>query len=794
MTRQWADTVYPEVKESHSESEITESEPTKEEKELLQKFSILIFINLSRISLNSTLFKVFSEQIVMRSRNDISSLIDYIELHQENCCLILDGWDEYDPSSCPELTDIINGCAWPDVYSLTTSRIREQTVLPDNIDTQCMVKGFNQKQAILYIDKLLKALKYVEKNDIITTFIDSHKLWDIFRVPLLLNFLCTLYMSNVELPDKVTLLFTNIIQSTIGKQKLKHMKLKSCSSANIPLESYKSELMALGELGLSGLTGENTQTAFNKQKLMETVGDSGLKLGLLQMVKSQDPTGPVLYQFPHKSIQEHLSAIFIANSDQGLHTLLDYLDSIVKLYDHQLLLMFVCGLNPGVGKMLIQKIQKISECSNVTAAQCPGFSYWGWQTDNPGVGNLAFRHTETANDISPFIIKCCWELTNTGDIQNYNVFPFTQSSTDKEHIQIKPEINFKILSIGAINKLIELNQLSLNSGKVLNCYNLNITQDNIDQVNSLFSQLADNTHTETVNVTNVSCDVKSNILHTLIQHYNLLLSFVMFNVWLCVSDQVCVLQHLSTQQDLVILGLDKVSLSGCEEALCDTLTKLPSLKRLYLTSLSLPGWESRLCVAVSHINQLQLLALDNTDLSAAGDSLTVCTSRLSNLKYLNLGNTHITDNQTRQVVLQLPASPGLLFLSLANLPVYSAVNKLKQALPHLTRLKWLDVSDGGLDTDQVFAVISCLPPSVQVISADNDDTSDGIVSLIELLPSLPHLLYIFLDLSSVSDAVIQQLRSACQDLQVNLIGNDDDHKLHGPGVAQIVSDLMDECL
>ena len=794
MSLQWADIVKPVVKESHGESEIPDSEPTQQEKALLQKFSIVLFINLSRISPNSSLFSVLSEQIVMRSRNDISSLIDYIELHQENCCLILDGWDEYDQSSCPELTKIINGLLWPDVFSLTTSRIREQTVLPDYIDTRCMVKGFNQKQATMYIDKLLKAFKHAEKHsNIITTFIDSHKLWDIFKVPLLLSFLCTLYMSNVELSDKVTLLFTNIIQSNLGKEKLKHMKLKSSSNANVPLESYKSELMALGELGLSGLTGENTQTAFNKQKVIETVGESGLKLGLLQMVKSQDPTGPVLYQFPHKSVQEYVSAIYIANSDQGLNTLLEYLNSLIKVYDYQLLVMFVCGLNPGVGKRLIQKIQEISECSNVTAAQCPGFSYGGWETDNPGVADIAYRHTQTANDVSPFIIRCSFEMTSPDDIENYNIFPFTRSSTDREHIQIEPKINFRILSIETINKLIELNQLSLSSGNRLSCYNLNITHDNIDQVYSLFSHLADNTHTQGVDITNVSCGVKSNILHGLIQHYNHLLYFTMDNVCLCVSDQVSVLRHLSTQHDLVSLNLDKVSLSGCEEALCDTLTKLPSLRRLYLQSLSLPGWESRLCEAVSHNNQLQLLDLNNTDLSAAGDALNHCFNSLSNLKFLNLNDTHITDNQTRQVVLQLPACPGLLILSMDGLPVYSAVTELQQVVPHLTRLRVLDVSDGGLDTNQVVAVISCLPPSVQVIYAYNDDTSDGIVSLIELLPSLPHLLYIDLNLSSVSDSVIQQLRSACQDQQVNLIADIDDWRQHGPELARISNDLQDEC-
>ena len=792
MALQWADTVKQVVRESHAESEIPDSEPTKEEKELLQTFSIVLFINLSRISPNSSLFNVLSEQIVLSYMDDIRSLIHYIHSHQGDCCLILDGWDEYDPSSCPELTAIINGRHWPDAYMVITSRIREQTVLPENVDTQCMVKGFSKSQAALYIDKILKAYKKASKHDTITTFIDNHKLWDIFRVPLLLNFLCMLYMSNVQLSDKVTLLFTNVIQLTIGKQKLKDMKLKSGSSANTPLESYKSELMSLGELGLSGLTGENTQTVFNKQKVMDTVGESGLKLGLLQMVRSQDPTGPVLYQFPHKSIQEFVSAVYIANSDQGLNTLLVYLDSLIKVYDHQLLVMFVCGLNPSSGQRLIQKIQDISESSTVTAAQCPGFSFKGWETDNPDDVDIAWRHIETANDVSPFVIKCCWERSKPNDEEYQNEFPFTQLSSDTEHIQIKPILNFKILSIEMINKLIELNQLSLSSGNNVSFYNINITQDNIDQVNNLFSHLADNTHTEDVDITNVSCDIKSNILHDLIQCYDHLLYFCMVNVCLCVSDQVCVLQHLSTQ-DLVILYLDKVSLSGCEEALCDTLTKLPSLRRLILRSLSLPGWESRLCEAVSHINQLKLLDLYNTDLSAAGDAVPHCVNRLTNLKFLDLSDTQLTDNQTRQVVTQLPACPGLLLLSLYGLPVYSAVTDLQKVLPQLTLLRYLDVSYGGLDTDQVMAVISCLPPSVQVISAYNDDTSDGIVSLIELLPSLPNLLYIYLNLSPVSDAVIHQLRSACQDQQVSLIGNQDEYRQHLPGMAQIDSDIQDEC-
>ena len=246
--------------------------------------------------------------------------------------------------------------------------------------------------------------------------------------------------------------------------------------------------------------------------------------------------------------------------------------------------------------------------------------------------------------------------------------------------------------------------MSLSLFNKVSCYNINIAQDNINQVNSLFNHLADNTHTDNVDITKVTCEVTSNILHGLIQHYDHLLDFNMYNVCLCVSDQVCVLQHLSTK-DLVYLYLNKVYLSRCEEALCDTLTKLPSLKRLYLRSLSLSGWESRLCEAVSYIHQLQLLVLNNTDLSAAGDALPLCVNRLIKLKYLSMSDTHLTDYQTRQVVLQLPACPGLLYLSLFGLPLCSAVTELQNVLPQLNLLRVLGVNKAGLGPNQMVALI-----------------------------------------------------------------------------------------
>ena len=795
MALNWADIIKPEDKEPNADSEQPESEPTTEEKTFLEQFSLLLFVNLSRISPGSNLLTVLSEQSNLSSQDDIRYLIEHVRLHQGDCFLILDGWDEFHPSSCKELTDIINGHICPDAYVLITSRIREQTVLPQNINTQCLVKGFSKEKARLFIYKMLKIYRYAEKRDNdVSSFIDSKELWDIFKVPLTLSFLCTLYLESVALPETITLLFTKIIHLTILKRKRKDLKMKLSSNVDDnPLESHGEDLIRLGELGLSGLTGDSTKTAFNEQNVMKTLGKFGLNLGLLQKVKSQDPAGTVLYQFSHKSMQEYISAVYISNSDQGLNTFLNYLDNLIKVHDHQLLVKFISGLNPEIGQRLIQKIQDITESSTATGAQCPGFSWKGWESGEPDESDIAWRHTLTAKEISPFVISCCWELTKSSDSVDGTTFPFSSSLPDTGLIKINSTINFKILPLRTVVQLIELGRLSLCSGHKIFFYNIDITHDNKDQIVRLFRHLADNTKVRSVMFNNVTCQVKCNLMHDLIQHFNPLLKFDIQDVRLHQPDLVCVLGHLSTQHSLVKLLIFDVPLQGCEEALCKTLPHLLSLRALYLRGLSLPVWESKVCDGMSHLHKLELLDLTKTNLQAAGDVLPRCIHNFSKLKYLDLDETDLSEEQTRQTVFELKACSELLSLCLANLPVHSAVTELKEALPNLTQLMKIDFQSGGLKTEQIVSIISCLPPSVQHVEVDNNETSDGIVSLVKVLPSLPSLGFIQLQLTSVSNEVIHQLKAACEGQHVSLIANIDDVRKHGPKTSQIIMDIIKQC-
>ena len=239
------------------------------------------------------------------------------------------------------------------------------------------------------------------------------------------------------------------------------------------------------------------------------------------------------------------------------------------------------------------------------------------------------------------------------------------------------------------------------------------------------------------------------------------------------------------------LRLDNVTLSGCEASLCEAVTRLISLRRLYLQSLSLPGlYQKKLCEAVTGFTQLQQLSLYNTDMSAAGEALLTCLTALTLLTYIYLGDTQLTEDMTRAVVELLPSWPGLVYLSLDGLPVGKSVNKLKQMLPQLTRLRWLSVSDGGLDSQQLVEVFSSLPQSVQVVLAGGNDTQDDIISITQKLPFLPNLKYVKLSLHAISADISQQLKAAFQQSGAIIISSGQEYIQHGAEITRILKDMQ----
>ena len=763
-------------------------EPTKEEADLLKQFSLVLHVDLSKVRPNSTLHDVIFEQVLAGYRADIKKIIRYATSNQDKCLWLLDGFDEYDPSFCLEITNIVNGQHFPETTILITSRVRENTVMPKAIDAQCMIKGFNRIQAQEFIKKILKLSKSTLSGDELVKFVTDHHLWGVFSVPLMLTYLCLLYLTGSTLKDKVTDLFCSIIKLSLGRHKLKKMK-KPAADVKVTMSDYQTELSDLGKLAYLGLENNNTRTVFSQEEAVRVGGEAILDVGLLQKVKSDSPLSPsCLFTFGHKSIQECIAAVYISNDQIAFNKFSTYLNSLIKVYDCQLLVTFICGLHPVFGEQLIQKIKHISDTDTATAAQCPEFSYKGWETDKPGVFDLAWRQTTTASDVTPFLVQCCWEMSQSDESfhsSRREEFPYKPVSA-LPAIKLEPIINMNIINIYNLTQLIQTSKVVFSEGYKVMLYNLSHNKENDKHITALLDHISHNlTNISYLDITNMKSDIQCKSLPGI---FNTSYKWVkMKNVHLQPSDMQEVLHRLP--QDLVKLYLYNVTLSGCETSLCEAVTRLISLRTLYLQSLSLPGlYQEKLCEAVTGLKQLQKLDLYKTDMSAAGEALLTCLTALTLLIWLNLDDTQLTEDMTRAVVDLLPSRPGLLLLSLGVLPVRAAVGGLRQGLPQ-TRLRLLDVRDGGLDSQQLVEVFSSLPQSVQFLEARGNDTQDDIISITQKLPSLPNLKYVRLSLHRVSADITQQLKAAFQQTGAVIISSDQEYIQHVAGINRIIVDI-----
>ena len=415
-------------------------------------------------------------------------------------------------------------------------------------------------------------------------------------------------------------------------------------------------------------------------------------------------------------------------------------------------------------------------------------SYSGWETDKPGVGNLAVRQAATASDVTPFLVQCCWEMLQSDESAHSSHregFPYKPVSA-LPAIKLEPKINMNIINIYNLKQLIQTSKVVFSEGDMVRLYNLSHNKENDKHITTLLDHISHNlTNIRLLDITNMKSDIQCKSLPGI---FNTSYKVVnMMNVHLQPSDMQEVLHRLP--QDLVMLILINVTLSGCEASLCEAVTRLISLRRLYLQSLSLPGlYQEKLCEAVTGLTQLHKLSLSDTDMSAAGEALLTCLTALTLLTYLDLDYTQLTEDMTRAVVELLPSRPGLLYLSLAGLPVRAAVGGLRQGLPQ-TRLRWLSVRDGGLDSQQLVEVFSSLPQSVQVVDARGNDTQDDIISITQKLPSLPNLKYVWLSLHRVSADITQQLEAAFQQTGAVIISSDQEYIQHAAGIKRIIDDI-----
>ena len=405
-----------------------------------------------------------------------------------------------------------------------------------------------------------------------------------------------------------------------------------------------------------------------------------------------------------------------------------------------MLLTFTCGLSKKIGSHFIDKVMEMSEDTPSFGVDCPDFCFAGW------ADNLDYvwvqLHTRKAQHISPFILKCLWEMS----IEQERVFPFRANKTFKKPtVSLQPDINFKTISLIKVNALVQSGAVKFDKGNLAHLYNLNDDESIKEDSTIPFTFLPEAT-TYVFCLHNVKPRCRYDSLVQWLENQKQLVKFYMSDITMSQFEMTAVLRTIrkNLHKNLKALFLREVDLNGVELELCETLFQLHDLYFFCLRKSKLAErYVENICEAFSDKEKspmLERLDLSETNLSSAKDKLGKMVACQKNLKELKLDDTNMTEAQTHQVCSLLAGNTSLVSLGLSNNNTLGkAKHYLLSTINHLVNLKDLNIMNGSITDLQMMDIVQNLPVSIRALltwESGNVIKDSKIVDYIQRLENL----------------------------------------------------------
>ena len=381
-----------------------------------------------------------------------------------------------------------------------------------------------------------------------------------------------------------------------------------------------------------------------------------------------------------------------------------------------MLIIFICGLSPEIGHKFIDSVIEMRQNDLPFGEECPDFCWAGWATSLKYI--WVQLSTRKAENITPFILKCLWEMRETSTMQKRE-FPFkTNETAPKEVVSLQPDLNFEMLSFKKVNQLYEMGAVKFDKGNVMHLYNLNDDESIKEDPNIPFQFFPDKT-TEIFCLHNLKCKCRYDSLVEWLGNQKQLVKVYMSDINMPPKEMKHVLKTIGTDlsEKLRILFLRDVDLNGAEKELCNTISQLPSLYYFSLRKAKMgEGCAASICKVFSDkekFKQLKRLDLSGTDLSSAKEKLSEAITR--ELKELKLNDTNMTKTQTQDVCSVVASNTSLISLGLSKNNLSKAVNNLASQINKMVSLKDLNISSAQITKEQMLKLVQNLPQSITAL-------------------------------------------------------------------------------
>ncbi|XP_015766765.1 PREDICTED: nucleotide-binding oligomerization domain-containing protein 2-like [Acropora digitifera] len=254
-------------------------------------------------------------------RSEKENFFQFIRAYQSRILLLLDGLDELDELKKKDLVlaadelkkeepvlDVIKGKKLSNIYLLLTARTEMRARVRRYCDSLLQIVGYTEDDANSYIENYFRnhsdpSLAKKLKNKLV----DDDELKELTDSPMNTALLCLLCEeTNGTFPTKQTELYECLVSCAIKRY---FKKKEDVLSGDNPSEGCREQLNQLGKMALEALL-ENRHY-FSKEEMKS---EEFLHLFFVKREPSRSKMKPTeCYAFTHKTFQEYVAALYLAN-------------------------------------------------------------------------------------------------------------------------------------------------------------------------------------------------------------------------------------------------------------------------------------------------------------------------------------------------------------------------------------------------------------------------------------------------------------------------------------------------
>ena len=365
---------------------------------VLEQFHYFFYVSCRFAKKEESILDMIANQL-FDDEKMLKVAIHVLKNHPEDCFILIDGADEWegsptsatgrrgDKAGLPDMTGVA------DSVILITSRPWRFFALStktQNIFTRLNINGINDIGELTY--RILEQLEDPDPRQSSYKFLYQvwdKKMYELMKIPLILLIALRSWVDDSSLHKSMCINYINMLQSFIRRAKgqanwpenklhlipdLNDLEVKWVLQLNeLPellskyknLQRYTGLFLQIGHLAFDLLLRENKQSlVFSKAVCKSYLGadeenDESINVCLALGILSKTETTMrglkkmESFAFCHKTFQEFFAALWLASKYENEKSkLYECIKNVDNLFDYEMLIIFLCGIDPMAGKQL----------------------------------------------------------------------------------------------------------------------------------------------------------------------------------------------------------------------------------------------------------------------------------------------------------------------------------------------------------------------------------------------------------------------------------------------------------